>query len=320
VNTVAIRHMSRGKRWAYTGTIIGGGISIAANVAHSFVAPPGGPDGWAPMPGAVIGSMFWPILLFVAIEILVRVVWPAGKWWTVLRFGGMIPVIGVAGLVSYRHLSGLLLHYGEDAIVAYSGPFAIDGLMVMATAALLVISLRESAAAEAGQEREIVPAEQPKPVEVSWPQLMGRARESVSTARQYGIPLPADRLAVQLGITLEQAGELLAYFDAEQPKPATPVQPAPAKAPTPAPAGSPSPQPAAPAVPASGLVQSARMVAVNHYNRHGRAITPEQLAAIMNLTLDAATDILDTIAASETESDPADAVDGRELAVIGGTR
>src|SRR5690606_38274024 len=40
-------------------------------------------------------------------------------------------------LVSYRHLSGLLAHYGEEPIIYYVGPLAVDGLMVMATGALL---------------------------------------------------------------------------------------------------------------------------------------------------------------------------------------
>ena len=40
-------------------------------------------------------------------------------------------------MVSYRHLSGLLAFYGEDGITSTVGPLAVDGLMVMATGALL---------------------------------------------------------------------------------------------------------------------------------------------------------------------------------------
>ncbi|MFD0600059.1 hypothetical protein ACFQZ4_53440 [Catellatospora coxensis] len=74
------------------------------------------------MPGAVVGSIVWPVILFVAIEILVRVAWPLGRQWAVLRFGGMIPVALVAGVVSYRHLSSLLTYYGEDRLVSALGP------------------------------------------------------------------------------------------------------------------------------------------------------------------------------------------------------
>jgi len=69
--------------------------------------------------------------------VLARVRWPARGRWLLVRFGGLGPVATVAAVVSYRHLSGLLCFYGEDAITATVGPLAVDGLMVMATGALL---------------------------------------------------------------------------------------------------------------------------------------------------------------------------------------
>jgi hypothetical protein len=89
----------------------------------------------------------WPVFLFIAVEILVRIVWPAGKVWLVLRFGGLTPVAGVAALVSYRHLSGLLAHIGEEDLVVLAGPIAVDGLMLMSTCALIAINHRARAAA-----------------------------------------------------------------------------------------------------------------------------------------------------------------------------
>src|SRR4051812_19821858 len=117
-----------GRGWAYLGAILGGLVSIAANVAHSFVPPQEAPSDWAPQPGAVIGAIVWPVFLFVAVEILARVAWPSGTRWQLLRFGGMTPVAVVAALVSYRHLSGLLAFYGEDALTCLLGPLAVDGL------------------------------------------------------------------------------------------------------------------------------------------------------------------------------------------------
>src|SRR6266571_1856904 len=84
-----------------------------------------------------VAAVFWPVALLVAIEVLARVAWPAGGRWLLVRFGGLGPVATVAAVVSYRHLSGLLSFYGEDAITATVGPLAVDGLMVMATGALL---------------------------------------------------------------------------------------------------------------------------------------------------------------------------------------
>ena len=71
--------------------------------------------------------MVWPVFLFVAIEILARTTWKPGARWIVLRFGGLIPVAAVAAVVSYRHLSGLLDFYGEDALTVAIGPLAVDG-------------------------------------------------------------------------------------------------------------------------------------------------------------------------------------------------
>ncbi|MEV0842218.1 hypothetical protein AB0I55_22100 [Actinocatenispora sera] len=126
-----------GRGWAYIGALLGGAVSVAANIAHSYIPPVHAATGWSPDTGAVIGSVFWPVALFVAVEILTRIPWPAGKGWTMLRFGGLLPVALVAAVVSYRHLSGLLDHYSEDTLTVTIGPLAVDGLMIMATGALL---------------------------------------------------------------------------------------------------------------------------------------------------------------------------------------
>jgi len=125
------------RNWAYAGAVLGGAVSIAANVAHSYVRPMDAPANWSPEAGAVAGSVFWPVALFVAVEILVRTAWPPGRRWSALRFGGLLPVAAVAALVSYRHLSGFLGAYGGDTVTVMVGPLAVDGLMLMATGALL---------------------------------------------------------------------------------------------------------------------------------------------------------------------------------------
>ncbi|GAA4682068.1 DUF2637 domain-containing protein [Phytohabitans rumicis] len=159
--------MSRisGRGWAYAGALLGGAVSVAANVAHSYVPPAAAVAAWSPQPGSVVGAMFWPVALFVAVEILARVPWPAGARWVALRFAGLLPVALVAAVVSYRHLSGLLAFYGEDAITAAVGPLAVDGLMVMATGALLATSGRRRPAPAVVVE----PVEVPAPVPVVEP-------------------------------------------------------------------------------------------------------------------------------------------------------
>ncbi|MEV0396862.1 hypothetical protein [Polymorphospora rubra] len=136
------RRFVSGRGWAYVGAGLGGAVSIAANVAHSYVPPADAAADWSPPGGAVVGAIFWPVALFVAVEILARVPWPAGRRWTLLRFAGLLPVALVAAFVSYKHLSGLLAFYGEDGLTALLGPLAVDGLMVMATGALLATGRR----------------------------------------------------------------------------------------------------------------------------------------------------------------------------------
>jgi DNA-binding transcriptional ArsR family regulator len=147
---------SRG--WAYVGALLGGSVSTAANVAHSYVPPDGAPAGWSPHPGAVIGAVVWPIALFVAVEIFARYSWPDGTRWTALRFLGLLPVALVAAFVSYRHLSGLLTYYREDPLTAALGPLAIDGLMVMATGALIAAGPRHAPTTSAVDLVSVAPA------------------------------------------------------------------------------------------------------------------------------------------------------------------
>jgi DNA-binding transcriptional ArsR family regulator len=130
-------HAASGRGWGYAGALLGGLVSIAANVAHSYVPPAGAAPGWRPPLGDVVEAVFWPIALFVAIEILARTAWPHGARWVVVRFLGLLPVAVVAAIVSYGHLSGLLGHYGESTLTAHLGPLAVDGLMVMASSALM---------------------------------------------------------------------------------------------------------------------------------------------------------------------------------------
>lgn len=126
-----------GRAWGYAGALLGGLVSIGANTAHSYVPPAGVGATWRPPLGAVIGAVFWPIALFVAIEILARTSWPDGARWVFVRFLGLVPVAVVAAIVSYNHLSGLLGHYGEDRLTTVIGPLAVDGLMVMSSAAVM---------------------------------------------------------------------------------------------------------------------------------------------------------------------------------------
>jgi hypothetical protein len=84
----------------------------------------------------VFGALWWPLALFLALEVFASKVWGGGAWWWLLRLMATAPVAAVAAVVSYRHLSGLLAHWGEDGFTVAFGPVAVDGLMLLCATAL----------------------------------------------------------------------------------------------------------------------------------------------------------------------------------------
>lgn len=109
--------------------ILGGMVSLAANVAHSLLRPD-------PPVGAIIASVLWPVLVFTTTEIILRNSFHGAR--SMLAWAGLTPVALLAAVASYQHLSGLLTHYGETRFVALGGPLAVDGLMVLSTGLLFV--------------------------------------------------------------------------------------------------------------------------------------------------------------------------------------
>jgi hypothetical protein len=77
------------------------------------------------------------------VEVITRVSWRPGFLFGLARYGGTTLVATVAAVMSYRHMAGLLAIWGEDVWGAHLGPLAVDGLMVVAAAALLTMSRTE---------------------------------------------------------------------------------------------------------------------------------------------------------------------------------
>ncbi|MET8121798.1 hypothetical protein [Micromonospora sp. NPDC005291] len=268
----------RPTRWAYLGLILGGLVSVAANIAHSFIAPKGAPQNWNPEPGAVVSAIVWPLFLFIAIEILARTPWPTGWGWDVLRWVGMPPVALVAAFVSYQHLSGLLRHYDEGTLVIWFGPVAVDGLMLMATAALLATKHTNT------RPTELVPAPAPATLaEASSPDITASPTVRPAAATPATNPTPENTQPANEPVTQPTSGE-----DTDTP---TTVEPTPDTT-----EKDPTPTPAAPAVvtasPAPALLSGARIVASAHEKAHGEPITPGQLAVRLRVPTQTAADIL----------------------------
>lgn len=126
------RRGASGVAWLAFG--IGIIISVSANVGHIwFVTKPSNEALWS----AMVFAAFWPVALAVAVEVLSRVTWPAAFRWPGLL--GTVLVGGVALVVSYRHMNGLLTYFGESTLSAALGPVGVDGLLIVGGFALLAI-------------------------------------------------------------------------------------------------------------------------------------------------------------------------------------
>ncbi|MFG2048764.1 DUF2637 domain-containing protein [Micromonospora sp. NPDC048935] len=278
----------RPTRWAYLGLVLGGLVSVAANIAHSFIAPKGAPQDWTPEPGAVVSAIVWPLFLFIAIEILARTPWPSGWGWDVLRWVGMPPVALVAAFVSYQHLSGLLRHYDEGTLVIWFGPIAVDGLMLMATAALLAAKHTNT------RPTETVPAPAPATLaEASSPDIPASPTVRPAAATPAANPTPEITAPVHEPIPLPTSGE-----DTDTPTTVEPTPDTTEKDPSPAPTA-----PAATAGPAPALLSGARIVASAHEKAHGEPITPGQLAVRLRVPTHTAADILTALNTQPTIND-----------------
>lgn len=131
-DTAAVKERRGSYLIAWIALVTGISVSIAGNVMHAQAT--------SATVAAWLVAAFWPIALLLSVEVITRVQWPTGTWYAIARYGGTGIVGLVAAIVSYRHMSGLLAHWGEDFISSHLGPLAIDGLVVVATTALMAIN------------------------------------------------------------------------------------------------------------------------------------------------------------------------------------
>lgn len=128
---------------AYCSLLAGISVSVWANVAHA--------------PEAVIAKVmagFMPCAVLLAVELLAAAQWRAASWrMAPLAYAGTVGVAALAGVVSYRAMHALLLAKHEDAASSWIAPLVPDGLMFVATLALLA-----AAASRAKVARQSAPA------------------------------------------------------------------------------------------------------------------------------------------------------------------
>lgn len=123
--------------------------SIAANIAHTDTLA-----GDAPV-GAYLLAGFWPVALYIVIEVFARTGANHGTWWKRARRWGLGLVAIVSAIVSYLHLRGLMLSWEGDTFTASIGPLAIDGLMTVCTGALIATAPHARAARESRKAAKV---------------------------------------------------------------------------------------------------------------------------------------------------------------------
>ncbi|MEV0726892.1 DUF2637 domain-containing protein [Micromonospora purpureochromogenes] len=119
-------------RWAVRAVLVlGVAASIAANVLHA-----------RPNTISQMISAWPPLALLLTVELISRV--PSNRRaLAVLRLLAAAVIAGIAGWVSYWHMVGVAVRYGEaDAGASYLLPVSVDGLVVVASISLVEITGR----------------------------------------------------------------------------------------------------------------------------------------------------------------------------------
>jgi hypothetical protein len=119
-------------RWAVRAVLtLGVAASIAANVLHA-----------RPNLISQIIAAWPPVALLLTVELISRV--PAHRRsLAVLRLLAAATIAGIAAWVSYWHMAGVAIRYGETgAAAAYLLPVSVDGLVVVASISLVEIAGR----------------------------------------------------------------------------------------------------------------------------------------------------------------------------------
>ncbi len=159
-------------------------LSLAANVGHTVLAESTIPT-WLRM----IGAVAWPLLVYGAVDITVKVAWDiiqgrrSGIWLAKL----LILIPGIPALItSYEHMHAVLLAMGERPFIAMIGPGAVDLFMIGATITLVLLqrTARMSEAAPAAAPAEVIdPA--PAPVfDVTYAPIERKPRRTSAASGQ----------------------------------------------------------------------------------------------------------------------------------------
>ncbi|MEV6691220.1 DUF2637 domain-containing protein [Micromonospora sp. NPDC051196] len=101
-------------------------------------------------------SAWSPVALLLAVELISRIPARRGAL-SAVRLGATAVIAGIAAWVSYWHMVGVAIRYGEADSSAYLLPFSVDGLIVVASISLVEIGGRIRTLTEAASVSEPAP-------------------------------------------------------------------------------------------------------------------------------------------------------------------
>jgi hypothetical protein len=185
---------------AWAGFLFGTVVSVGFNVLAAFLVPEDAAAGWRPDVWTILGAAVWPLALLISIELLARVPWPETPMAKVIRYGAMTVVALFAAAISYQHIRSVLLAWRYNELSSGVGPLVIDGLMVLAGYAMVVISAvlaaRQGGLLPEPKPDPVVPAETPKPETPATPVADAQPdweRTIVGLGKPLTVPLPQPR-------------------------------------------------------------------------------------------------------------------------------
>jgi hypothetical protein len=130
--------MSGARFVAWVGFVFGSLVSIGGNLLAARIPPKPTPQAWSPDVWAQVGSTVWPVALLISVEVLSRTIWPKTLLSRAVRYVGVGAVALFSAVISYQHIQAVLISWNYEGLSAGVGPLAVDGLMVVSGAAMVL--------------------------------------------------------------------------------------------------------------------------------------------------------------------------------------
>lgn len=165
---------------AWVGFVFGSLVSIGGNLLAARIPPKPTPANWSPDVWAQVGSTVWPVALLISVEVLSRTIWPKTLLSRAVRYVGVGAVALFSAVISYQHIQAVLISWNYEGLSAGVGPLAVDGLMVVSGAAMVLGSTAVTAILDEVRDQRAPVAEQapaPTPVRTPEPTVIRQSPE-----------------------------------------------------------------------------------------------------------------------------------------------